>query len=80
MAPKDNLYMSGHSKLVLDWHSARTAASSAAYLLNFLRPEMHIVIIGYDTGSTTADLAVQRYRHRSLGLMLNQRTLERLES
>ena len=50
--------MFSYSKLVLDWHGARTAANSAAYLLISIRPEMHVVIIGYGSGSITADLAV----------------------
>ncbi|KAK4692195.1 hypothetical protein P7C71_g4963, partial [Lecanoromycetidae sp. Uapishka_2] len=57
MALRENLYISGHSDSVLRWHSARTAANSAAYLLDSIRPDMHILDIGCGPGSITADLA-----------------------
>ncbi|MCL2022087.1 MAG: methyltransferase domain-containing protein [Betaproteobacteria bacterium] len=50
-------YTIGHERSTLAAHSARTAANSAAYLLPYLKPGMHILDIGCGPGTITLDLA-----------------------
>ncbi|NTW42039.1 MAG: methyltransferase domain-containing protein [Cellulomonadaceae bacterium] len=50
-------YTHGHHESVLRAHRARTAESSAAYLLPSLRPGMRLLDVGCGPGSITADLA-----------------------
>ncbi|MGV9315822.1 methyltransferase domain-containing protein [Streptomyces sp. NPDC003691] len=51
------VYTHGHHESVLRSHTWRTAANSAAYLLDELRPAMRILDIGCGPGTITADLA-----------------------
>lgn len=56
--PKETaVYTHGHHESVLRSHTWRTAANSAAYLLDSLTPEMQILDIGCGPGTITADLA-----------------------
>ncbi|KUJ70860.1 ubiquinone biosynthesis methyltransferase UbiE [Streptomyces albus subsp. albus] len=56
--PKDTaVYTHGHHESVLRSHSWRTAANSAAYLLDALRPGMSLLDVGCGPGTITADLA-----------------------
>lgn len=59
LAPNMNStqYIHGHHESVLRSHSTRTAANSAAYLLDSLRPNMHILDVGCGPGTITADFA-----------------------
>lgn len=50
-------YLHGHHDSVLRAHRWRTAANSAAYLLEHLRPGMDLVDVGCGPGTITADLA-----------------------
>ena len=50
-------YTHGHESSTLASHSARTAANSAAYLLNHLSPGMSILDVGCGPGTITLDLA-----------------------
>ena len=50
-------YTHGHETSTLASHSARTAANSAAYLLNHLSPGMSILDVGCGPGTITLDLA-----------------------
>ena len=50
-------YTHGHHESVLRAHSWRTAANSAGYLLEHLRPGMSLLDIGCGPGTITADLA-----------------------
>jgi len=50
-------YTHGHFGTVLDDHSQRTAANSAAFLLPHLDPEHRLLDIGCGPGSITLDLA-----------------------
>lgn len=50
-------YTHGHHASVLASHGARTAASSAAYLLPHLRPGMRLLDVGCGPGTITLDLA-----------------------
>ncbi|MEV6020830.1 methyltransferase domain-containing protein [Streptomyces sp. NPDC051997] len=51
------VYTHGHHESVLRSHTWRTAANSAAYLLDSLKPHMRILDIGCGPGTITADLA-----------------------
>ena len=51
------VYTHGHHESVLRSHTWRTAANSAAYLLDSLGPHMRILDIGCGPGTITADLA-----------------------
>jgi ubiquinone/menaquinone biosynthesis C-methylase UbiE len=51
------VYTHGHHESVLRSHSWRTAANSCGYLLDSLRPDMHILDVGCGPGTITADLA-----------------------
>ncbi len=50
-------YVHGHGEAVVASHGARTAASSAAYLLPHLRPGTRLLDVGCGPGSITLDLA-----------------------
>ncbi|MZD54845.1 methyltransferase domain-containing protein [Streptomyces sp. SID5606] len=51
------VYTHGHHESVLRSHTWRTAANSAAYLLDSLRPHMKVLDVGCGPGTITADLA-----------------------
>ncbi|MFF3445614.1 class I SAM-dependent methyltransferase [Streptomyces sp. NPDC002667] len=53
------VYTHGHHESVLRSHTWRTAANSAAYLLDSLKPHMRILDIGCGPGTITADLAAR---------------------
>ncbi|WP_255955593.1 class I SAM-dependent methyltransferase [Streptomyces odontomachi] len=56
--PKETaVYTHGHHESVLRSHTWRTAANSAAYLLDSLKPHMAVLDIGCGPGTITADLA-----------------------
>ncbi|KAH8119304.1 UbiE family methyltransferase [Phellopilus nigrolimitatus] len=57
MSSKPAVYIHGHPSSVLRFHSARTAANSAAYLLDSLKPDMHVLDVGCGPGTITIDLA-----------------------
>jgi ubiquinone/menaquinone biosynthesis C-methylase UbiE len=56
-AQETAVYTHGHHESVLRSHVWRTAANSAAYLLDSLKPHMKILDIGCGPGTITADLA-----------------------
>jgi SAM-dependent methyltransferase len=51
------VYTHGHESAVLRSRSSRTAQSSAAYLLDRLRPGLELLDVGCGPGTITADLA-----------------------
>ena len=55
--PENETYSHGHHESVLRSHSWRTAQNSAAYLLKYLKPDMHILDIGCGPGTITASFA-----------------------
>lgn len=57
MPQESAVYTHGHHESVLRSHTWRTAANSAGYLLDALRPHMRILDIGCGPGTITADLA-----------------------
>ncbi|MFE6133373.1 methyltransferase domain-containing protein [Streptomyces sp. NPDC056437] len=57
MPQETAVYTHGHHESVLRSHTWRTAANSAAYLLDELQPGMRILDIGCGPGTITADLA-----------------------
>jgi SAM-dependent methyltransferase len=56
-AQETAVYTHGHGEAVLRSHRWRTAANSAAYLLDALRPGMRVLDVGCGPGTITADLA-----------------------
>ncbi|MFC9240036.1 class I SAM-dependent methyltransferase [Streptomyces decoyicus] len=57
MPQESAVYTHGHHESVLRSHTWRTAANSAGYLLDSLRPHMQILDVGCGPGTITADLA-----------------------
>ncbi|WP_439678973.1 class I SAM-dependent methyltransferase [Embleya sp. MST-111070] len=57
MSKESAVYTHGHHESVLRSHTWRTAANSAAYLLDRIEPHMRILDIGCGPGTITADLA-----------------------
>ncbi|MFE6160277.1 class I SAM-dependent methyltransferase [Streptomyces sp. NPDC056486] len=57
MPEETAVYTHGHHESVLRSHTWRTAANSAAYLLDSVKPHMRILDIGCGPGTITADLA-----------------------
>ncbi|WP_367046390.1 methyltransferase domain-containing protein [Streptomyces sp. Je 1-332] len=57
MPEETAVYTHGHHESVLRSHTWRTAANSAAYLLDAVKPHMRILDIGCGPGTITADLA-----------------------
>ena len=51
------IYTHGHHESVLRSHTSRTAANSAAYLLDALKPGMDLLDVGCGPGTITVDLA-----------------------
>ena len=77
MAQTSDVYVSDHSESVLKSHSLRTAANSAAYLLDFIRPNMRICDIGCGPGSITTDLAALVPNGEVVGLDMGQDVVEK---
>lgn len=50
-------YTHGHEPAVLASHAMRTAANSAGYLFDHLRPGMSLLDVGFGPGTITLDLA-----------------------
>ncbi|KAH8118567.1 UbiE family methyltransferase [Phellopilus nigrolimitatus] len=68
MSSKPVVYIHGHASSVLRSHSSRTAANSAAYLLDSLKPDMHILDVGCGPGTITIDLAKRVPKGQVVGL------------
>ncbi|MFG1671224.1 class I SAM-dependent methyltransferase [Streptomyces sp. Y7] len=62
------VYTHGHHESVLRSHTWRTAANSAAYLLDSLKPHMRILDVGCGPGTITADLAARVPHGRVTGV------------
>jgi len=59
MPKRPAVYTHGHHESVLRSHNWRTAANSAAYLLDELRPGLDVLDVGCGPGTITADLAAR---------------------
>ncbi len=57
MTDERETYTHGHAESVLRSHRQRTAANSAGYLLNRLRPGLDLLDVGCGPGTITVDLA-----------------------
>jgi len=57
LSSEPNVYVHGHSPVVLAAHGRRTAENDAAYLLPHLTPTMRILDVGCGPGSISAGLA-----------------------
>ncbi|MFC9259961.1 methyltransferase domain-containing protein [Streptomyces hydrogenans] len=62
------VYTHGHHESVLRSHTWRTAANSAAYLLDALRPGLDVLDVGCGPGTITADLAALVAPSRVVGV------------
>lgn len=80
MAQKFDVYVSDHSEAVLKSHGSRTAANSAAYLLNSILPDMNICDIGCGPGSITIDLAKLVPGGQVIGLDMGHDVVEKARS
>src|SRR5690625_5499815 len=58
-------YLHGHHPSVLASHAWRTAANSAAYLLEYLEAGMDVLDVGCGVGTITVDLATRSEEHTS---------------
>ena len=63
-----DVYTHGHHESVLRSHRSRTAANSAAYLLDRLRPGQLVLDVGCGPGTITADLAEIVHPGRVIGI------------
>ena len=77
MAQRSDVYVSDHSDTVLKSHTLRTAANSAAYLLDSIHPDMRICDIGCGPGSITTDLAALVPNGEVVGLDMGQDVVEK---
>ncbi|OPC77447.1 SAM-dependent methyltransferase [Embleya scabrispora] len=68
MSKESAVYTHGHHESVLRSHTWRTAANSAAYLLDRIEPHMRILDIGCGPGTITADLAALVHDGRVTGV------------
>ena len=68
MPPPDDVYTHGHDDAVLRSHRWRTAANSAGYLLDHLRPGLDLLDVGCGPGTLTVDLAARVAPGRVLGV------------
>ena len=68
MSSNTAVYLHGHHESVLRSHTWRTAANSAAYLLDSLKPDMKILDVGCGPGTITADLAAIVHKGQVIGL------------
>jgi ubiquinone/menaquinone biosynthesis C-methylase UbiE len=64
----DDTYTHGHHEAVLRSHRQRTAANSAAYLLDHLRPSDRLLDVGCGPGTITLDLARLLFEGSVLGV------------
>ena len=68
MVPTPCVTAHGHHASVLQAHRWRTAANSAGYLLDHLRPGLSLLDVGCGPGSLTFDLAERVAPGRTLGI------------
>lgn len=80
MAQKSDVYVSDHSESVVKSHKLRTAANSAAYLLNHVLPNMQICDVGCGPGSITTDLASLVPNGQVVGIETGQDVVEKARS
>ncbi|MEV6162924.1 methyltransferase domain-containing protein [Streptomyces sp. NPDC052052] len=75
--PKETaVYTHGHHESVLRSHRWRTAANSAAYLIEGLRPGMSVLDVGCGPGTITADLAALVAPGRVTGIDTSREILD----
>ena len=80
MAQKPDVYVSDHSESVLKSHKLRTAANSAAYLLNSILPDMQVCDVGCGPGSITTDLAALVPNGQVVGIEMGREVVEKARS
>ena len=71
-----DVYTHGHHESVLRSHRWRTAANSAGYLLDHLRPGLEVLDLGCGPGSITSDLAALVAPGRVLGIDRSDEVLD----
>ncbi len=70
------IYTHGHHASVLRSHRTRTAANSAAYLLDRLRPGLDLLDVGSGPGTITVDLARMVSPGRVTAVEVSEQTLD----
>src|SRR5258708_35367924 len=68
LAPADETYQHGHHVSVVANHAKRTADTSAAFFLPFLKPGMRLLDVGCGPGSITAGLAKRAEPADTIGI------------
>ncbi len=68
LAPADETYQHGHHVSVVANHAKRTADTSAAFFLPFLKPGMRLLDVGCGPGSITAGLAKRAEPAETIGI------------
>lgn len=77
MASKEAKYINGYHPSVLRSHNWRTVENSAAYLIPYLRPDMHILDVGCGPGTITADFARLAPQGQVVGLEHSAEVLDK---
>ncbi len=75
-----NTYIADHSEPVLRSHSWRTAANSATYLLDSIKPTMRILDVGCGPGTISADLAALVPQGEVIGLDTGEEIIEKAKA
>ncbi|GJJ12946.1 hypothetical protein Clacol_007193 [Clathrus columnatus] len=80
MTEKSPKYLHGHHESVLRSHTWRTAVNSAAYLLEYIKPDNYILDIGCGPGTITADFAALVPNGKIIGLDYAAEVLEQAKA
>ena len=80
MAHSSKAYVLDHSESSTRSHSNRTAANSAAYLLDHIRPQMQILDVGCGPGTMTVDFAIMVPNGHVTGIEIGQDILNQAQT